>query len=590
VTQGSSPAPRRIGGTLTILSAPIVALCSLSLISAQEAVPPSVTAESKPLPAAATAPVTEIIISEAPPPADDAKGKPASAEGSDAAAAPEEKPFWTKVPPLTPLPRTGWFQIPPSGPGYYSLYDLLVDNYREKPPKFPYPPICVDAFSFYDGDFRYLDDPNNTQFDWLDPIKRIHFGECDNWLLSLGGEERLRFMHEESGYIRLTGRDNDYVLQRLRLFGDLWYRDLFRVYVEYYDAQITGQDLAPLPIDRNHSDFLNLFADLKIWEIDGTPVYVRGGRQEMYYGSQRLISPLDWANTRRTFQGVKGFWHSEKLAIDAFWVQPVIVDPSHFDSPDDGQQFAGFWTTYKPCPTQAIDAYYLYLDNTRPVARGRTVGGVRPTAGFNVSTIGSRYAGDYNQRFLWDFEGMYQFGDYSNQGISAGAVTTGLGYRFANLPMTPHFWIYNDFASGDHKPGNSPLHGTFNQLFPFGHFYFGALDLVGRQNIDDLNMQFHFYPMKWIIAGIQYHIFRLDSARDALYNAGGNVVRVDPTGRAGTDVGDEIDLFANFHLSAHQDIFLGWSKLYSGSFIKHTTGAGDGDSPELFYLQYSFKW
>jgi hypothetical protein len=242
----------------------------------------------------------------------------------------------------------------------------------------------------------------------------------------------------------------------------------------------------------------------------------------------------------------------------------------------------GTWTTYRPAKGQAIDLYYLYLDNTRP----NFVGQFGQRAGQRVNTIGSRYAGD-SHHVLWDFEGMYQFGGFSNEEISAGAFTAGLGYQFAHLPMNPQFWIYNDWASGDHKGATGPGHGTFNQLFPYGHYYFGYLDLVGRQNIDDLNMQVAFYPTNWTVTLLQYHIFRLDAARDALYNAGGAAIRRDPTGRAGTDVGDEIDFTTNFHLSQHQDILIGYSKLFAGQFIRRT---GPDLSPDFFYAQYSFKW
>jgi hypothetical protein len=204
-----------------------------------------------------------------------------------------------------------------------------------------------------------------------------------------------------------------------------------------------------------------------------------------------------------------------------------------------------------------------------------------------VNTFGTRYAGDYCQKILWDVEAMYQCGDFVNQAISAGAVTVGLGYRFADLPLDPTFWIYNDWASGDHNPGTTNIHGTFNQLCPFGHLYFGFLDDVGRQNIDDLNMQFSVRPVPWILTFVQYHIFRLDAAKDALYSAAGTPLRRDPTGRAGTDVGDEIDWTVNFHLTTHQDLFLGYSKLFAGEFIKRT---GNPGSPELFYLKYSFRW
>ncbi len=481
-----------------------------------------------------------------------------------------------RKPPLMPIPRTGMFLIPPTGQGYYSFRDWLEGNYREKPPKFPWPPVSPFIGSFFDADFRYLDDPKNTQFDWLDPVKRIH--PTDHWLLSIGGEERFQYKNEVDS--RLSGKGNVYELLRSRVYGDLWYQDLFRVYVEYIDARTWNQDLPPLPIDQNQSDLLNLFADLKLYEVKDKPIYFRIGRQELLYGSERLISPLDWANTRRTFEGIKGFWHGDKLDIDAFWVKPVVVSPSHFDAADANRGFAGLWTTYRPRKGQAIDLYYLYLDQhfqlvpvVPPAGRGGQV----------VNTFGARYAGDYHH-VLWDAEGMFQFGKITDQSISAAAVTTGLGYHFADVPMNPIFWVYNDFASGDDSGGRG---GTFNQLFPFGHFYFGFIDAVGRQNIEDLSMQLSANPTKWITTFVQGHFFYLDSGKDALYNAAAAPTRKDPKGMSGLHVGDEIDFVVNFHLTTHQDLLFGYSKLFAGEFIRNT---GNPRSPELVYLQYSFKW
>ena len=47
--------------------------------------------------------------------------------------------------------------------------------------------------------------------------------------------------------------------------------------------------------DQNPADILNLFGEVKVLEQFGTPAYVRVGRQELLYGSERLISPLDFA-------------------------------------------------------------------------------------------------------------------------------------------------------------------------------------------------------------------------------------------------------------------------------------------------------
>jgi hypothetical protein len=481
----------------------------------------------------------------------------------------------------------GFFSIPPAGPGYYTAWDCLRGNELQSTPKYPYGPLGVTPFSFFDADFRYLDDPKNTQHDWLDCTKRIHLG--DSWLLSVGGEERVRYMNEVDSRLNKAGVDNTYELVRSRVYADLWYCDVFRVYVEFLDAVTVNQDLTPAPIDKVKPTFLNLFIDLKLFELDNAPVYVRGGRQELLYGSQRLISPLDWANTRRTFQGVKGFWHTEKFDLDAFWVQPVTDNTADYHyGPDRNQNFEGLWATYRPEKGQAVDLYYLNLDNANPVAPGQ-YGAV---GGYNVNTVGSRYVGDYHH-FLWDAEGMFQFGSWANQNIAAAAGTLGGGYQFADCPMNPIFWIYYDWAQGDPHPGVGSVHRTFNQLFPFGHYYFGGIDLVGRQNIDDWSLILWLNPDKWITVGVQYHILHLDSPKDALYNSGGVAILgtaltgpAKAVNGAATGVGNELVFITNFHLTNHQDVFLQYCKLYAGDFL---TENGRG-SPSLFALCYSFKW
>jgi hypothetical protein len=501
---------------------------------------------------------------------------PASPEGG--AASPDCPSIWSKVPPPVPFPRIGAFFVLPTGPGYYSLKDVVKDEYREKPPVYPWPPFGLDVYAFYDNNFRYLDDPKNTQYDWLDPIKRIHIGE--NWLLSIGGEERIRFSDEYDS--RLSGKTNIYEPDRSRIYADLWYRDQFRIFAEYGYVEVSNEKLTPSASDINKVDFINLFADVKLFDLDNHPVYVRGGRQELNYGSQRLISQTDFPNSPRSFDGIKGFWHGDKLDVDAFLMRPTVIVPNDFNSENDKSTFGGLWTTYRPAKGQAVDMYYLYLDNDTPLAAKHPAG---TRGGFDVNTFGSRYAGDYKM-LVWDFEGMYQFGEHGAQNTSAGAYTTGAGLHFADAPFNPIFWIYYDYASGNHNPGHGD-YGTFNQLFPNGHNYFGWTDLVGRQNIDDLSFQMWFYPTKWITTGLQYHILRLDAAKDSLYNAAGAVERTSATGAAGTDVGQVFTGIVNFHLSQHSDVEFQYSHLDSGKFIERT---GSPLSPDFLFLQYTFRY
>jgi Alginate export len=487
-----------------------------------------------------------------------------------------------KVPRVRAFPRIGNFQVPPAGTGYYSLLDRARGDELKAPPKYPYPRFGLIQPSFFDVDnFSYLDNPKNTERDFFDPIKRVRVG--DNWLFTTGGDVRWR--HEANYNARLTQRDNSFDLYRTRVYGDLWYRDDFRVFAEYIGAWSANQDLAPLGIDQNKSDLLNAFVDVKLADLGGNPAYVRVGRQELLFGSQRLISPLDWANTRRTFQGARAFRTTEKFDLDLFWVQPVAINANRFDSVDNNQNFVGAWATYRPKKGQNIDAYYLMLDNTNRV----TQLGI-PRGNFTRHTVGARYTGalERNPQVLFDSESAIQFGSQNGRDVFAGMTTQGVGYNFKDAPLSPTAWLYYDYASGG-NPTSGTAH-TFNQLFPFGHYYLGWIDQVGRQNIHDVNVHLYAYPAKWLTTWVQFHNFWLADRRDALYNAAGVATRRDATGRAGSFVGHEIDLVANFHLSKHADVLTGYSHLFGGEFLGNTAGRTAARNANFFFVQMTYRW
>ena len=500
---------------------------------------------------------------------------------SSATKVAESKFDMSKVPPVTPMPRPGLFIMPPTSPGYYSLWDMVTGNKREKPPVAPYAPFALLTTPAYDIDFRYLDTPGHEK-DIFDPIKRMDLG--NDWLLSFGGNFWYRYTHETDSRLNTAGTNNDFHMLRTRFHADLWYKDKVRLFAEGIDARAFGSELPPLVTDRNHADILNLFTDIKLANVNNGPVYVRAGRQELLYGSQRLISTLDWVNTRRTFQGVKAFWRTPGWDIDAFWMRPMVIEKGNVDNWDTNQNFYGLWASHRPKPGHLIDLYYLSLDNNRNVSPTNLSLGNIMQGNSIVHTLGGRLVGNIDS-FLYELEGMYQFGQRSNLDISAFAVATGVGYRLP-MPMNPQAWIRYDFASGDSKSTDGRSN-TFNQLFPFGHYYMGFLDRVGRQNIHDFNAQFTMHPVPWITFISQYHRFYLANNRDYLYNAAGLATLRDITGQSGSHIGDEIDFRANFHVNRHQDVLVGYSKMFSGNFLEKQA---PGISPDLFYVQYNIRF
>ena len=236
----------------------------------------------------------------------------------------------------------------------------------------PYKGLLYDNdFRYYDNDFRYVSDRAYESTDWFDALKGIE--PIDDLVLDVGGEYRLRFHDEDN--MRLTGRDENFILHRTRLYTDVRYQKRFRAYAEFIDAASFGEELPTRGIYVNRADFLNLFGEVTLLDDESGTLTGRVGRQELQYGSQRLISPLDWANTRRTFDGAKLFWQSDDWNIDGFWTRPVpfaqhVPDDHNFDNPDESQQFYGVFSTYKGCEGQTFDAYYLGLQESNAPGTG----------------------------------------------------------------------------------------------------------------------------------------------------------------------------------------------------------------------------
>jgi len=82
-------------------------------------------------------------------------------------------------------------------------------------------------------------------------------------------------------------------------------------------------------------------------------------------------------------------------------------------------------------------------------------------------------------------------------------ATVGAGRHFKDAPLNPTLWFYYDYAGGNNRP-NGGEYNTFNQLFPFGHYYLGWADLVGRQNIHDANAHLFMYPTNWMTIRRRY--------------------------------------------------------------------------------------
>ena len=426
----------------------------------------------------------------------------------------------------------------------------------------------------FGGLFAMAANSASADSDPWERLKDISLAEDDGVQLSLGGEARVRWeLWENFGFTEAN--DDDFGLARLRLHADAEIGERLRVYIEGKSSLATDRDLpgGRRPLDEDSLDLQNAFVDVKLDPCEACTTTLRVGRQELLYGKQRLVSPLDWSNTRRTWEGFRAIARSGSWQLDAFLTEFVPVDRHDFNERDGDNLFYGVYATHD-LEEQSLQ-YDLYgLGNDRG-GNGRHF------------TTGTRIGGKAHDGALdYDVEGAFQFGDVGDDDIEAFFVAAVAGYRPASLPGKTRFSLGYDYASGDDDPEDGEAQ-TFNQLFPLGHKYLGYIDVVGRRNISALSQGISFWPVDGtFMVAIDHHFFQRAETEDALYNAGGGVVRAGDSGGS-SDIGDELDLTLKYILDSHTVITGGYSHFFAGDFIEDS---GEDEDIDFAYaaVQYTF--
>lgn len=440
-----------------------------------------------------------------------------------------------------------------------------------KPPAKPSPCASSHKEVFYENNFDYLSSPDYAGSCLGDSLKLMPVGPCGSWgTMDIGGQFRSRFHHEYGmgqtpGFTRFQGNTNNFLLSRFRLYNNWQMNDWARFYVEGIYSGVTADDsYVHRPIDTNFGDITNLFFDVAL--SDKTTV--RLGRQEMYYGAQRLVSPLDWGNTRRTFEGINVLRRTENWALDAFYTNFVPVRPNDLDRADYDQSFYGFYSVYSGFENLTIDTYYLGYDD-------QTVGAPVVT-NFSLHTIGVRLNGKARNGWMYEAEGGPQFGEQIGLGLdhAAGFATVGVGRKIKSVPWDATFWFYYDYASGNTPQGSF---NRFNQLFPLAHKYLGFIDALQRSNVQSPNVLVTLKPAPKVTFLCWFYHFFSDQYGDAVPSIGGTPAQ----SAASRKFGDEIDLLMSYSVSPRTNILVGYSHLFAGPKIV----APNVSDADFFYTQ-----
>jgi len=306
-----------------------------------------------------------------------------------------------------------------------------------------------------DEDWSFLRDRAPHE-DFWDPIKYIPLRNgVDDWYLTIGGEAREVWQQIGNDNWGQSAYWNAYFDERYVLFFDAHYGKHIRSFVELKSGLSSFRIGGPRPIDEKKLDFQAAF--FEVGSSEGSNwINFRVGRQEMHYGSGRLIDCREGPNVRLSFDGfmVKSKINSWK--IDGFALRPDVDNFGFFNNVPD--HTVGFWGVYatRPAPQKvSVDVYYLGLDRKQATFERGTAQEVRHSLGARISRpIAKDKPG-------WDFnyEALWQFGTFGSDNIRAWSIASETSYGFPTVRLKPRFIARADISSGDNP--NSKTLGVY---------------------------------------------------------------------------------------------------------------------------------
>lgn len=414
----------------------------------------------------------------------------------------------------------------------------------------------------FDEDWNRLRDPA-CRIDWLDGLKFMPIGE--RAFISLGGEGRLRYeRYSNPGFGTDPKTDSGYLLQRYLFHSDIHFAAGARFFMQFQSGLENGRNGGPRPTDEDIAEFHQAFLDIPIAHLGDSPVIVRIGRQELEFGSGRIMGAAEGLNARRSFDGLRFHYARGSWSFNSTLLRPVALNRGAFDDvPDHTQSLWGIGGT-KRTHFGGASLYYFGLDRKR--LRLNTL------AGRDLRhTIGSRWWGAHGR---WDFNDEYflQFGTFAHQKLLAAGGSFDIGRNFPQIRLHPRIGIRADASSGG-ATKNETVH-TFMPLFP-NPSYASRNALISPANLLQVSPNFRAALGRLTLTLDSPFSWR-SSTHDGIYNFASILVR--PGNRTNARyIGAQPGGQADFQIDRHWTAAMQYSHFFTGEFLKKTPPGKDVD-------------
>jgi hypothetical protein len=440
-------------------------------------------------------------------------------------------------------------------------------------------PVRTYSLLREDEDWSFLKDPSLRQDIW-DPLKYIPLGS-DGWFLTIGGEAREVFERVGNDNWGKQPYSNTFFLERYMLHTDWHFGKHFRAFVQLKSGLESFRRGGYRPIDKKKLDFEAAFVELGTGEGDHW-VVLQAGRQELNYGSGRLVSVREGPNVRQSFDGARLKMKTGAWRVDAFAARPDLDKPGYFDNvPDHRTSFWGVYATHPWRRRVSFDSYYLGLDRKSFTYNRGTAQETRHNLGARLWRPPATKESDWD----FDYEGVWQFGSFGAGSIRAWTVASDTGYSFLGMPLQPRVSVKADISSGD-DPRSGSL-GTFSPIFPMGN-YFGVIADTGPGpvNFIDVHPRLQTKLPRGVSITTDLVVQWRESLTDGVYAVPGFLL-VPANGSRARFVGYRPGVEVRWQVDRHVWLQADYGVFFAGEFLKQASPGRNINYTE-FWAGYKF--
>lgn len=404
--------------------------------------------------------------------------------------------------------------------------------------------------------------------------------QSDNF--SFSGSYRLRgeVMNDYNIKSFATGKQDDFVISRLRADFDLRLSTKLKLHMQLQDSRAFGFSLPNSQLQGNNPvrDYLDI-NQLNI-SFDNGLIKLKIGRQQLFYRDSRVFGPGNWGNTGRYVwdAGVLSFiteYFNSDIIFGKYVFHNPDIWPNNFFNDQVPTAFA-LYNTIKHLPFD-LDVFYVLKKDNRGITSGESGKG-----NLTSHSLGFWLKGNFAQL---EYCAMFaeQFGKFGADEISSSGLFLSLGYNF-NINWKPNIEIQYTYGSGDKDPFDGK-NNTFDGIFGGADSkLYGWMNIFFWKNLTEFRVNLSATPIKDLTFHVEYHYCRLTESKDAWYFPG-NVIRRDITGNSGMELGHEFDLSLGSKILKNVEVLTGYSFLIPGEFIKNT---GSSPSANWYFLETTF--